>query len=207
MAQQLDDAQRALAASHVYLARLVAHDEHARLRDLLSREELESIALAALVEATLAFDRKRGTFKPFARKRMRARIIDAARKYMPEYAKRRYTAEQVLAGEHVRDLGLAPEGPSMRDAGVPLDLESIVDPATSTDSKFFKAELWATAEAVYDELSPENQDMARALYRDEMELTEYAQKLGVAVSTVKRRSDALRITLSSRYVRLAEGGG
>ncbi len=75
----LTDDQKELATRYLPLARTLAHRLYARTR--VERDEIESIAFMALVEAARAFDPSIGTrFTTFLRYKVVGAIIDFARK-------------------------------------------------------------------------------------------------------------------------------
>lgn len=107
----LTDEQKALASRHVSLARILARQFHSGRR--VDRDELESVAFEALVEAARAYLGIGGAqFPTFARYRIVGAILDFFRKSGKHRRRQSSTTRCTLTDEYVgTPVGITPDLP------------------------------------------------------------------------------------------------
>jgi len=167
--------------------------EHAR-KPIVELEEFLSVGYMGLIDAVLRFDPEKGKdLETFARIKVRGAMRDAVRKVAKDARRRGIGGAE--SNEEDDPMGLL---------RAPLDVADIVDPATTLSTKLANEQLTAMAVEAKDELSPEFQDIAQALFIDEISVNEYVRRTGIRKATILRKRNQLRNIL---YARVVRGGG
>jgi RNA polymerase sigma factor (sigma-70 family) len=201
---QLDAEGDRLVLANMDLVERVAF--HVGRTSGLTHEERLEIGMHALCEAAVRYDPKKGPFKPFAQEWIRGLIRKAADELQPHLAARRgYTREEILAGKDKDGRELSLSDPHGLLAG-PLPIDQIIDPTTTLESKAIRAELKIIAHEVVDQFSPGPRAMLEALYFEEISMAEYAARVDLDRSTIKRHRDEIFAVLLPRLVRRLAGG-
>jgi len=173
-------------------------DDAARLAMWMNRsypalelDELEGTAHLALVKAAIRFDPKRGTaFWTYAQDRVAGALRDEKRAHRRAMGLApRPSYKEILAG---KGAGGDQEPDVLPTSSRPKELEDYVDPATSMGTRFGREQQRAAVRQIYDQLSPEDQAIAKLRLMEERPMRECSEQLGVSPPTIMRREKRLR---------------
>ena len=173
-------------------------------------EELESAGREGLVKAALRYDPDNEVpFRAFAHYRIRGAMIDLARTNgragrQHKRAMKSLEASQALleqasesaAGDRraleqrvatVRRLVEKTSAAVLMSRASAKDAETVADDVDSPESTAIGNQLRERLEDAMGRCNPDERDMLRALYFDDVPMREYAKSVGVNASTVSRR--------------------
>lgn len=190
--QELTPEQEKLVSDHLELVKLIAFYESERFRSF-EHDEFVSLGFVGLIEAAQRFDRTKGDdFPKFARMRIRGIIRDAVRR-----ALRHMPAEPSDTDEPPADSHDPNDPESLAPAG---GLEQFADPTPSLGTKFYAQQIREILEAVKQDLGPEDQALADALFREELTVRQITERTGLPKSTVHDRAVRLERRLRKAIV-------